>query len=106
MKTSVKHIAAAMALCILSGTCVTPLSAFADEPAKPLYGDVNCNGEVDVKDAVMLARLVGGDVNVSVSEKGKRNGDCDGSGKNEVSDLTKLLLALANLIPRDSLGKR
>ncbi len=67
--------------------------------AAKLVGDVNDNGTVDVKDAVLLARLVGGDMTAEVSEQGSINADCDGNPGISPTDLTTLLRYLARLIP-------
>ena len=64
---------------------------------KRLAGDVNNNGEVDVKDAVLLARIVGQDVTASLSDQGRINADVDRDGVVSAPDLTMLLRALANL---------
>lgn len=63
-----------------------------------LPGDVNCSGVVDIKDAVMMARLVGGDTTVIVSDAGMVNANCDGEDNVNASDLTMLLRYLARLI--------
>ncbi len=95
MKTSVKHIAAAMALCILSGTCVTPLSAFADEPAKPLYGDVNLDQQIDVSDAVLLARFNAEDQSAKISAEGRGNADVNRDGEVTKDDTLQILEYIA-----------
>lgn len=69
------------------------------------YGDVDCNGEIDVRDAVLLARLSSNDTTADVSDKGKTNADVKGDGKVDAYDLTKLLQFLAKQIPESSLGK-
>ncbi len=63
-----------------------------------LRGDVNDDGAVDVKDAVLLARYVGGDTQASVNERGLRNAELDGKAGIGPMDLTTLLRALARLI--------
>ena len=78
-------------------TAVTTTS----ETAAPVVlhrGDVNCDGIVDVRDAVLLARHVGNDITAVLSDTGTSNADCDGSGKITPADLTFLLRALARLI--------
>ncbi len=70
----------------------------SDEPQTTLRGDVNDDGAVDVKDAVMLARYVGGDATASLTEKGERNAELDGKAGISPTDLTTLLRALARLI--------
>ena len=62
-----------------------------------LLGDVNCDGTVDVKDAVALARLTGNDPDVKVTQQGEKNGDMNASGGLTVDDLPLLLKAIAGL---------
>ncbi|MBR3268964.1 MAG: RICIN domain-containing protein [Oscillospiraceae bacterium] len=63
-----------------------------------LLGDTDCNGEVNVLDAVLLARVIAEDVHSGVTEQGKLNSDCNRSGNPDPGDLTTLLKHLANLI--------
>jgi hypothetical protein len=59
---------------------------------------VNCSGAVDIKDAVMMARYVGGDTTVRISDAGMINANCDGEGNVTPADLTLLLQYLARLV--------
>jgi len=63
------------------------------------YGDVDCNGDVNVADAVLLARLEAEDKEVTVSAQGKLNADCskDGKGALTADDLNVLLSYLAGI---------
>jgi len=63
-----------------------------------LLGDADCSGEVDVLDAVMLARVAAEDTETGITEQGKLNADCNLSGNVEPKDLTLLLKHLANII--------
>ncbi|HBI86249.1 MAG TPA: glycoside hydrolase [Ruminococcus sp.] len=63
-----------------------------------MRGDVNLDKIVDVKDAVMLARMVGGDITVSVKADGEKNADMNNDGKHTPEDLTILMRTLAHLI--------
>ncbi len=67
------------------------------EPEEGMPGDVDCNEEVNVLDAVLLARVAAEDTKCGVTDEGKMNADVthDGSVKND--DLTKLLKYLAGL---------
>ncbi|MBQ8921839.1 MAG: glycoside hydrolase family 9 protein [Oscillospiraceae bacterium] len=68
------------------------------------YGDVDCNEEVNILDAVMLARLVVEDTATGVTDQGKLNADCKKDGKTTSADLTALLKYLSGLIPYTTLG--
>lgn len=63
-----------------------------------LRGDVSCDGTVDVKDAVLLARVIGMDEVGEITEEGLANGELDGKTGLSTDDLSILLKAIANLI--------
>ena len=67
-----------------------------------LKGDVNCNGRVDVGDAVLIARISAEDKTVNITPDGSVNAEVTGDGKINTDDVTKLLKFLAGLI--DSLN--
>ncbi len=60
-------------------------------------GDVDCNGIVDVTDAVLLARLLAEDGEAVVSEQGMRNADCNQDGSRSMDDTTLILQHIAKL---------
>jgi len=64
-----------------------------------LYGDADCNKEVDVLDAVMIARVAAEDTGTGITNQGKRNADVTQDGNVKTDDLAKLLLFLSNKIP-------
>lgn len=70
-----------------------------DTPSTLKYGDVDCNGDVNVADAVLLARFEAEDSEVTVSAQGKLNADCfaDGKGALTTEDLNALLSYLAGI---------
>ena len=86
-------------------TTTTTSTSSKSDPSKVLYGDVNEDGTVDVKDAVLLARAVGGDSSATLSATAQKNADVAKNDKVEAADLTKLIRFLARLIPNDDLGK-
>ena len=61
-----------------------------------LLGDVDCNNEVNVLDAVMLARVAAEDTETGVTEQGKLNADMNLDGSVLPADLRILLRILAN----------
>lgn len=67
------------------------------EAPETVPGDVNADGKVDVKDAVLLARYLGND-NVTFTDVAAANADVDGQTGVSSDDLSTLLLAIANLI--------
>ncbi|MBQ8923081.1 MAG: glycoside hydrolase [Oscillospiraceae bacterium] len=79
-----------------STTTTTTISSDITDPDL-MPGDVDCNGEVNVLDAVMLARVVSEDTETGITEQGKRNSDLDGNGKTTGDDLRALLKVLAGV---------
>ena len=63
-----------------------------------MLGDVNCSGEVDVSDAVLLARVVAEDPEAIVSREGLRNADTNRNGNPESDDVILILKYIAHLI--------
>lgn len=61
-------------------------------------GDVNGDGSADVADAVLIARFVAEDAEVTITEKGLAAADIDGSGKVTQDDITMLLKRIAKKI--------
>ena len=66
------------------------------------YGDVDCNGIVQIADAVMLARYCAEDPAVSNTARGKLNSNCyDPTNDNlTVEDIAALLSFLAGSVPQ------
>ena len=64
-------------------------------PAMP--GDVDCSSDINVADAVLLARFLAEDKDISVSAQGKRNADCNEDGDTTSDDLTIILEYLAGI---------
>ncbi len=75
------------------------------DSSKVMYGDVNCDGKVDVTDAVLLARVVGGDSTATLKEQGEKNADVVKDSKRDTKDLLLLLRYLARLVDNSVLGK-
>jgi hypothetical protein len=59
-----------------------------------IAGDVNADGEMNVKDAVLLSRVIAGDSTAEISAAGLVNADVDGSEGLTTGDLTMLLKAI------------
>ena len=62
-------------------------------------GDVDCNGDINVADAVMLARFNAEDKEITVSAQGKANADVNADGNTDTDDLTAILEYLAGIRP-------
>lgn len=54
--------------------------------SKTIYGDANCDGEVNLKDSVYIRRYVAGWEGYALTEQGKINADVNGDGKVEEFD--------------------
>lgn len=61
-----------------------------------LYGDVDCNGSVDVMDCILLNRNLM--IGAEVSEQGLLNADVDNSGNTDAVDSLNILKAVVKLI--------
>lgn len=68
------------------------------EPQSVQYGDVNCDTEVDVSDAVLLARFHAEDAAAVVTSQGKKNADCDGVSGLSSDDVVIILKYIAKII--------
>ena len=70
----------------------------ASEDQSPIRGDVDCSGDVDVADAVLLARYLAEDSGAHVSAQGILNADVNGSGFPDSTDVTTILKYIVHLI--------
>lgn len=77
-------------------TTTTTATTAAPQP-EPEYGDVNCNGEVEISDVVLLARYIAQDPTVTISPQGVLNADCDKNSVVDSSDITAISRYLAHL---------
>ena len=76
-----KHFSAMLAAMILAGSCIAPqTTAFAQEKQELLYGDANVDNEIDVADAVLIARFYAEDWEVSLTATGKKQADVNLDG--------------------------
>ncbi|MBQ8920556.1 MAG: 1,4-beta-glucanase [Oscillospiraceae bacterium] len=69
------------------------------------WGDADCNEIVDVRDAVMLARVAVEDTGTGITAQGKKNADVTHDNAIKSDDLSKLLKYLAGLIKESDLAK-
>ncbi|MDE7122530.1 MAG: dockerin type I repeat-containing protein, partial [Oscillospiraceae bacterium] len=67
-----------------------------DLPAAKLWGDANCDDEVDIIDVILMNRVyVGVD---KMTPQGIANADVDQSGKIELTDSLNVLRLLVDLL--------
>ena len=62
------------------------------------YGDANCDGVVDISDAILVSRVAAEDTSVSLSETGRLNADCDGLSGISAGDASQIIQYIAKLI--------
>ena len=74
--------------------------------SRTLFGDVNENGEVELRDAVMLAKAIVAADGVQLSVNGRKNADVEPDNSIDSADLKKLLQYLAGTIKSSALGKK
>ena len=60
-------------------------------------GDVNCDGEVDISDVILLARYTSEDASCTVTTEGLLNGDMNQDSKYTANDVTLILRKIAKL---------
>ena len=89
-----KMISFVTAMTLLTGS-MTVLPVSAENSKTP--GDVDISGEVNVADAVLLARFNAEDKEITVTEQGLLNADLTGDGRVKADDSTMLLEILAGL---------
>ena len=79
-------------------TTTTTTTSYFDGPSVSMLGDVDCSGNVDVSDAVLLARFLAEDKEAVVTDQGKVNADVNKDGTPAQDDITMILRAIALLI--------
>lgn len=67
-----------------------------------LAGDVDCNGVVEINDAVLLARYVAQDDTAKITVQGVANGDYNQDGSVDSTDITAVCRQLAHLTDEDA----
>ena len=81
-----------------AATTATATSTTITAVPKQMTGDLNEDSGIDVKDAVLLARLVGHDTRLALSEQGIANADVNKNGTPDTDDIVILLQYIARLI--------
>lgn len=92
---------------MLSDGSTLTCNIIVSEPEQQVavWGDTDCNDEVDVLDAVLLARVAVEDTGCGITDQGKINADVTHDSAVKTDDLTKLLKYLAGLLSADDLSK-
>ena len=67
-------------------------------PMLKVKGDVDENGTVDIRDGVLLARIVGDEDRLEVSDQAKLNAQINNDGKIDSDDLSILMRFFARII--------
>ena len=75
----------------------TPITTVNPQVKNVLYGDANCDNNVDVSDAVLVARFVAEDTEADISEQGKLNADMNHDGNLTGDDVIAILRKIAKL---------
>ncbi len=71
---------------------------FLTDTPPGFIGDANCDGTVDVSDAVLVMRYAVADREAVISEQGLKNADTDENGNTDSDDATNILLHIAKKI--------
>lgn len=80
---------------------VTTATLSEPQPAESgLRGDADCSGEVDVSDAVLIARILTEDREAVITRAGMQNADVNDSGAPDPDDIAKILCWIAKLIDK------
>lgn len=61
-------------------------------------GDVDCDGDVNINDVILLSRYVTEDKGAKVSEQGIVNAECDGTDGISANDVSRIIEHIAHLI--------
>ena len=80
-----------------TGSTASSAASSTTAGAAGLLGDVNCDSQITVSDAIMLARVVAEDKTVTVTEIGLKNADMNASGTPDADDTVIILKMLAGL---------
>ena len=84
-------------------TTTTTTTAATTAPSGDfLAGDVDCNGVVEINDAVLLARYVAQDDTAKITVQGVANGDYNQDGSVDSTDITAVCRQLAHLTDKDA----
>lgn len=63
-----------------------------------MYGDADCNGEVDISDVILVSRVAAEDTSVALTVYGVANADVDGKTGISAGDAAMILRYIAKLL--------
>ena len=90
------HTTCSTSITTSTSTSTSTSTTETDPPGKKSKpGDVDCNGTVNVQDAVLLCRIVGDEDGLEVSEESKMNAECNGKIGVDSGDVSRLMQYLA-----------
>ena len=69
----------------------------------PRTGDANCDGSIDVADAVLIARFAAEDREAAMTDQGKENADVNHDGSTDGQDAARILQYIAKRISYEEL---
>ncbi|MCQ2416433.1 MAG: dockerin type I domain-containing protein [Oscillospiraceae bacterium] len=81
-------------------TTTTTTAATTAADINGLNGDANCDGNVDVSDAVLLARFCAEDREAQMSTAGQKLADVNHNGTLDTNDITMILQYISRLIDK------
>ena len=81
-----RKLAAGIAAITMLTSAMAGITAMADDVK---YGDVNCDGQVDIMDVIRMNKFLLG--NIELDEKGKKNADVDCNGVQNSEDSLNIL---------------
>ncbi len=91
-----------------STTKTSTTSSKENEPdaKKANFGDVNCDGSVDVSDVVLLSKFFVEDKDAKITDQGMLNADCKYNNSVDSEDATLILQYIARMVPYSQLGQK
>ncbi|MBP0971498.1 MAG: Ig-like domain-containing protein, partial [Oscillospiraceae bacterium] len=72
----------------------------------PRPGDANCDGSIDVADAVLIARFAAEDREAAMTDQGRQNADVTHDGNTDGQDAAKLLQFIAKKLGSEDLTEK
>ena len=79
-------------------TTTAETTTVTEQPKATLLGDATMDGDVDVSDAVLIARIVNEDKTAKITDAGMLNADVNQNGQPDSDDMTMILLYIARQI--------
>ena len=87
-------------------TVSTVKTTTATQPKASMLGDVNNDQNIDVSDAVLLARFLAEDKTAVLTAEGKLNADCDQKAGLSSEDMVRILQYIAKMITKEEFEQK